>query len=359
MKPSERIKARIHETLDVENSVERTDMDIIDASFLSILEFLDAHAHLFETRPVDAAGREDASCEPCNGSGVQGPHLATCPECGGSGNATFHPDDKCPNCFETRPVDAADGPTLPSSHHVRTAEGIWRELDWRDGVAMFRNLWRGEHDARWERWRFGVATCDEGDAWFETNKPLSRADEPIERAAEQPSATDKDCLTAEAGDALEMLQHAIDENAAFAKTHPNGGTKSSYLRAVMDQVHSERARHAEELERERAKVRELDEENDRLSIKLEAGETWLSDLIEALGWQGGTIHNALAAVRRLASGDKDAWAAQDKIVASFEEKTTRLQSEVARLTAALDEAREGTADGYRCGKNHMPSGDEP
>lgn len=32
---------------------------------------------------------------------------------------------------------------------------------------------------------------------------------------------------------------------------------------------------------------------------------WLPDLLAALGWQGGTVHAALTAVRRLVMADKD------------------------------------------------------
>lgn len=38
---------------------------------------------------------------------------------------------------------------------------------------------------------------------------------------------------------------------------------------------------------------------------------WLPDLLAALGWQGGTVHAALTAVRRLAMADKERWARPD------------------------------------------------
>ncbi len=80
------------------------------------------------------------------------------------------------------------------------------------------------------------------------------------------------------------------------------------MRAADPEFQPRLARVAElEAERDelRRRVAELEAERDRLRAENEAmtdlGPPWLPELRAALGWQGGTIHDALQAVRRLAT----------------------------------------------------------
>jgi hypothetical protein len=57
---------------------------------------------------------------------------------------------------------------------------------------------------------------------------------------------------------------------------------------------------------------------------------WLSDLLDALGWQGGTIHHALAEVRKLAANRETAALLADQLTSSH-----RMRDEGTVLRQAL------------------------
>ena len=67
---------------------------------------------------------------------------------------------------------------------------------------------------------------------------------------------------------------------------------------------------------------------------------WLPDLLKILGWQGGTVHQAMNAVWRLVEADK-------------ERKSSHARSELQQLVATLDRA----GVGYGRRHDHNPPGE--
>lgn len=260
-----------------------------------------------------------------------------CPECNGTGNATFHPDDKCGACasiFGTPPELIPEGAEEFVSDGFRAlrfddTDGEQSEVRTID-TGSFQRRWR--NNAVWLSYKIGeldeCVSSAPAHPWL--LHWLPRADEPIERAVEkktvklgmkvqapdgrigvvhnigrgtdrdgnhapnwsvdvdfggypficypleslrvplpeQSSPVDKDSLTTEVGDAdvvVEFLREVEGLSEWVEESHCWEATPTAERATeIIAELESERARHAEELERERAKVRELEAEVSRI-----------------------------------------------------------------------------------------------
>jgi hypothetical protein len=311
-------------------------------------------------RPVDAAGREDAAHAEWM---KQRPSLeevkrraraineapasifGTPPELIPEGAEEFESEGMRALRFEDRESDRCE---------VRIVSKSRIERRW---LYMGKTQWSGWH---YEHGDSINALASLADAVPFLRYWLPRADEPIERTTEQSSPVDGDALgfvkfvTDEHGD-LDMLdcRDALVVADSLARLlveavgtgdHSNPASISRDLRRIAVLLRSERARHAQELERERAKVRELEAELSEerevapygYAIAGKEAEELRAGIEEILTMS----HNA-DLQRLLDEVDaRDSLACltkQDKLIAS-------LQSEVTRLTAQAEEARASCDD---------------
>lgn len=361
MKPSERIMKRAEESRAPYNYTGR----VTDA----ILEFLDAHAHLFETRPVedegevlrvtDNVGREWKIVPQYGHPGLV--HAFTDNDSDGAyfgrGESTeclpgevlrmvavveagWHgrrPEGRAlsTDSFDaSRPVDAAGGESareLMAKHDLSmpSEERQSRNIeDWLPRAdEPIERVGEYEDDMKRGAELGASPDCDECGGTGEHSGPEGgdlRLCDCTKRAPEQSSPVDKDSLTAEV--ALDDIRETVGqmqrrlEQGQGKRSDPMCRLPLSMSKRLLEIVESERARHAEELERERARVRELEAE--------------LSEEREIAPY-GDAIAGKEAEELRAGIDARDSLAYLTK----QDKRISELQSEVTRLTAELSKRR--------------------
>jgi hypothetical protein len=283
-KPSEIIEKRAQE-------IWECDPDLLDAtdgevrarmSFeKAILEFLDSHAHVFESRPWDAATREDAG-EESSGSGHHSPSggalFGTPPELIPEGAEEFISDGFRALRFVDSEGDNCEA-RIASDHKwdARWPDGYESISDWSENPMFTVNKLSYKHDPcspahLWLRYWLAnferpIASVDAPGSDPEGEHGSARAmlqrhglSDPSEWRKAR-NLEDALSLVASAdgpgsypeergdGDALDMLER-----------HASINSSDVVIRDIVDGVaawKSERAHHAEEVERERSASREL------------------------------------------------------------------------------------------------------